>query len=61
MNNLYDKALIAWGTALPKQLRELTDHSDWNVFNALKEVVGDIASDNWTIDSKIAWRLMQGR
>ena len=60
MESLYRKAVLAWGVALPSQLKELKDRSDESVFNALKEVMGDPFSKDWAVDSKIAWRLMQG-
>ena len=61
MFELYRKALSNWGQALPPQLKGLKDRSDEAVFDALKEVLGDITSETWLIDSKIAWALMQGR
>lgn len=61
MFELYRKALSKWGQALPMQLKGLKDRSDEAVFDALKEVIGDVTSETWTIDSKIAWALMQGR
>ena len=61
MFELYRKAVLKWGQALPVQLKCLKDRSDESVFYALQEVLGDITSETWTIDSKIAWALMQGR
>ena len=60
MDSLYRKAVMEWGSAMPERLRKLTDRSDESVFDALKEVLGDVCSETWTIDAKIAWRLMQG-
>ena len=59
MFDLYSKAKDAWGGDIPKQLHALTDRSDESVFNALNEVLGDLFSDTWLKDSKIAWKLMQ--
>ena len=61
MFELYRKALSKWGQAMPVQLKALKDRSDEAVFEALKEVIGDVESETWTIDAKIAWALMQGR
>ena len=60
-NELYFKAKMAWGVCLPKQLKRLQNRDDEHVFEALKDVLGDILSDNWTTDAKIAWAIMQGR
>jgi len=56
---LYREAVSAWGLAMPVQLKRLHDRSDESVFDALKEIIGDVTSQTWTIDAKIAWRLMQ--
>ena len=61
MNNLYFKAKMAWGVCLPKQIKRLHNRDDEHVFEALKDVLNDILSETWTIDSKIAWAIMQGR
>ena len=61
MFELYRKAVLKWGLALPKQLKRLKDRSDDSVFNALREVISDVTSSTWTADAKIAWALMQGR
>ena len=58
MNNLYHEAKMAWGVAMPKQLKRLQNRDDAHVFEALKDVLNDILSDTWTIDAKIAWQLM---
>lgn len=60
MESLYRKAVNAWGLAMPSKIRNLSDRSDESVFTALNEVCGDLFSENWESDSKIAWRLMQG-
>lgn len=49
---------MAWGVAMPKQLKRLQNRDDAHVFEALKDVLNDILSDTWTIDAKIAWQLM---
>ena len=61
MNEMYCKAKMAWGACMPKQLKRLQNRDDEHVFEALKDVMGDILSDTWTIDAKIAWAIMQGR
>ena len=61
MENLYREAVKAWGAAMPTQLKGLKDRSDDSVFCALDLVMDDLFSDTWEADSKIAWRLMQGR
>ena len=60
MDNLYRKAKMEWGVCMPRQLRRLQNRDDEHVFEALKDVLTDILSDNWLIDSKIAWRIMTG-
>ena len=61
MNDLYYKAKMAWGVAMPKQLKRLQIRDDEHVFEALKDVLNDVLSETWTTDAKIAWALMQGR
>lgn len=61
MNELYLKAKLAWGVAMPKQLKRLQNRDNEHVFEALKDVLNDITSTTWTTDAKIAWALMQGR
>ena len=58
MEKLYNEAKMAWGACMPKQLKRLQNRDDEHVFNALKDVMHDVMSDTWTIDSKIAWSLM---
>ena len=58
MNNLYYEAKMAWGVAMPKQLKRLQNRDDAHVFEALKDVLNDILSDTWLVDSKIAWELL---
>lgn len=61
MNDMYYKAKMAWGVAMPVQLKQLKNRDDEHVIEALQNVLGDITSDNWKVDSKIAWAIMQGR
>ena len=61
MNEMYYKAKMAWGVAMPKQLKRLQNRDDAHVYEALKDVLNDVTSDNWTVDAKIAWAIMQGR
>ena len=51
MDNLYRKAKMEWGVCMPRQLRRLQNRDDEHVFEALKDVLTDILSDNWLIDS----------
>lgn len=59
--NLYRKAVMAWGSAMPTQLKRLQDRSDEKVYEALVSVLNDILSESWTHDARIAWAIMQGR
>lgn len=61
MNELYYFAKMAWGVAMPKQLKRLTNRDDAHVFEALKDVLNDVTSDNWTTDAKIAWSILTKR
>ena len=61
MDTLYYEAKMAWGQAMPKQLRRLQNRDDAHVYEALKDVLNDVLSDTWTVDAKIAWAIMQGR
>ncbi len=58
---LYRKAVLAWGLALPESLKRLQNRSDGSVYEALVAVLNDVTSPSWTTDAKIAWALMQGR
>lgn len=61
MNNMYYRAKMAWGAAMPKQLKRLQNRDDAHVYEALKDVLNDILSDSWTTDAKIAWAIMTGK
>ena len=61
MNELYNKAKMAWGICMPRSLKALRLRDDEHVTSALWDVMNDITSPTWTIDTKIAWALLQGR
>lgn len=61
MNSLYYEAKMAWGVCMPKQLKRLQNRDDEHVFEALNDILNDICSSTWTIDSKIAWRILTRR
>lgn len=60
-NELYYLAKMAWGVCMPKQLKRLDKRDDAHVFEALKDVLNDVTSENWTTDAKIAWQIMTQR
>ena len=61
MNDLYCRAKMAWGVAMPKPIKRLQNRDDDHVAQALYDVLNDVLSETWTIDAKIAWSLLQHR
>ena len=58
MDSLYRMAIQAWGACTPEPLRRLQIRDDEHTLNALRDVLHDVTSPTWTVDAKIAWRLM---
>lgn len=61
MNDMYCKAKLAWGLAMPEPLKQLRNRDDDHVMDALRDVIYNVTSESWTTDARIAWTIMQGR
>lgn len=61
MDELYNKAKLAWGITMPREVRQLPIRDDDHVMIALQAVIYNMRSTTWEKDSRIAWRIMQGR